>query len=421
MSFAGHYLEKHALYSNFISENPKPGLFISVVIPCFNEPDLISSLDSLWNCIRPGGAVEVIVVVNASEKSTPEEFAQNDESVKVFNEWIKNHVDEKLRFYLVIKNDLPAKDAGVGLARKIGMDEAVRRFDLLNLPLGVIVGYDADSCCKENYLVEIEKLFKENKKINACSIHFEHPLKGVQYDKFIYDAVTRYELYLRYYIEALRTAGHPFAFQTIGSSFAVRADVYCAQGGMNKRKAGEDFYFLQKVIPLGNYVELNTTKVIPSPRPSVRVPFGTGAAIEKMRIVANNNYLTYDIRAFDDIAFLLQKIDEIFKKDKKELGEFLENVSEPLQSFLLKNDFIKHVTEIKQNVSSLQNFSQRFYRWFDAFKVLKFMNFSHQKHYTLKAVVDVVRLFLLRKGIQVENCTERELLEIFRKSNFNTH
>jgi len=415
MSFAGHYLEKHALFPSIISESPDSGLFISIVIPCFNEPDLIVTLESLWNCIRPMCAVEVIVVVNASEKSTNEELSQNEASVKAFNEWESVHFDEKLKFHLIIKNNLPAKDAGVGLARKIGMDEASCRFDLLNRPRGIIVGYDADSSCDKNYLIEIEKLFKENSKTNACSIHFEHPLEGSVYDDFIYEAVTHYELYLRYYIEALRSTGHPFAFQTIGSSFAVRADVYCAQGGMNKRKAGEDFYFLQKVIPLGNYAELNSTKVIPSPRPSVRVPFGTGAAIEKMRLAQNNKYQTYDLKAFDNLAFLFQQNDKIFEKDENELQIFLKNISEPLQSFLILNEFIKQITEIKKNVSSLQNFTQRFYRWFDAFKVLKYMNFSHEKYYNLKAVGDVVKLLLQRKGIQVENLTEKELLEVFRK------
>ena len=50
---------------------------------------------------------------------------------------------------------------------------------------------------------------------------------------------------------------------------------------MNRKKAGEDFYFLQKLFDAGHFSECNTTRVIPSPRPSDRVIFGTGPAIRE--------------------------------------------------------------------------------------------------------------------------------------------
>ena len=51
---------------------------------------------------------------------------------------------------------------------------------------------------------------------------------------------------------------------------------------MNRRQAGEDFYFIQKVAQRGNFSQCNTTCVVPSPRPSDRVPFGTGAAVRRL-------------------------------------------------------------------------------------------------------------------------------------------
>ena len=65
------------------------------------------------------------------------------------------------------------------------------------------------------------------------------------------EAIMKYELYLRYYRLALEYTGHPHAYHCIGSAFAVRTLDYVAQGGMNKRQAGEDFYFLQKLIATG--------------------------------------------------------------------------------------------------------------------------------------------------------------------------
>jgi len=415
MSSVGHYLEKHALFPALIPEKPHPDLFISIVIPCFDELDLFKTLNSLWQCERPQCAVEVIIVINSSSDSNKEALEQNERTGKAFSEWSLTHTDEKLVFFTIVKNNLPVKDAGVGLARKIGMDEAAGRFEILHRPNGIIVGFDADCTCSENYLCEIENLFQNNPRTNACSIQFEHPLKGNEYDDFIYNAVTHYELYLRYYVMALRRTGHPFAFQTIGSAFAVRAGVYCKQGGMNKRKAGEDFYFLQKVIPLGNYVELDTAKVFPSPRTSGRVPFGTGAAIQKMKLTEDFHYKTYDIAAFDDISEFIKNIENLFAWDEVKIIAFQQSINEPLKSFLINNNFMKEVLEIKQNAITLISFSNRFFRWFNAFKVLKYMNYSHENFYSLMPVTFVANEFLQKHLHINEKYNPEELLIKFRE------
>ncbi len=81
---------------------------------------------------------------------------------------------------------------------------------------------------------------------------------------------------------------------------------------MNKRKAGEDFYFIQKIIELGNYTELNTTGVIPSPRISNRVPFGTGKAIGDWVKQGSEEYFTYHPQTFRDLIPLTSNIDKLY-------------------------------------------------------------------------------------------------------------
>lgn len=419
MQIFGHYIEKHALYPPFITEKPNDDLFISVVIPCFNEPDIIGSLNSLWECDRPDCSVEAIIVINASEDSDELIINQNKISEQNIDEWLKAHSDEKFKIYKIILNSLPKKDAGVGLARKIGMDEAVGRFNLINKSDGVIIGFDADCKCMKNYLCEIENIFKQNSKLNGCSVQFEHPLEGDEFDEFTYNAIASYELYLRYYIEALKFAGHPFAFQTIGSSFAVRAEVYCKQGGMNKRKAGEDFYFLQKIIQLGNYAELNTTKVFPSPRSSDRVPFGTGAAIGKMQVSGDSNYFTYDLQAFEDIAEIVRISCNLFGAGEEKIKSVISDFSVPMQKFLLENDFTKNVIEINLNSNSQLTFNQRFFRWFDMFKVLKYMNFSHQGYYNPKSITEVAISFLENCNCITSCINPKGLCEIYREISLN--
>lgn len=211
---------------------------------------------SLSKCDRPHCDVEVIVVINQSEK-TPDEIKEiNQRTYQQAKKWAQENRQSHLRFHILLMDDLPVKHAGVGLARKIGMDEACYRFHKAKNPKGIIVCFDADSRCETNYLVEIENYFLNNPKAQACGIHFEHPLSGCDFHENIYEAITLYELHLRYYVNAQRWAGFPHAWQTIGSSMVVRCDAYQKQGGMNRRQAGEDFYFLHKFIPLGNFGEI---------------------------------------------------------------------------------------------------------------------------------------------------------------------
>ncbi len=75
---------------------------------------------------------------------------------------------------------------------------------------------------------------------------------------------------------------------------------------MNRRQAGEDFYFIQKLVPAGGYFNLNLTTVFPSPRISSRVPFGTGVTISRMAEAGDDIFLSYNFKAFMELKTLLQ-------------------------------------------------------------------------------------------------------------------
>lgn len=414
MNVLEHYLHKHQFLPPQIIETPSTNLKIIVVIPCYNEENIFTVLQCLYDCELPDGDTEVLIVLNSPENSSTEIYKRNISVKKDFEEWQKKHLNSKIRFYLLEFLSLPSKDAGVGLARKLGMDEAVARFNYIGNENGIIANIDCDCTCSKNYLVEIAKLFK-NSKIKACSIRFEHPLEGSDYPVENYQAIIQYELYLHYYILALKNTGHPFAYHTIGSAFAVKANVYARQGGMNKRKAGEDFYFLQKIIPLGNFVELNTSCVYPSPRSSHRVPFGTGASIEKMIKTKNFQYYTYDLKAFNDLKNFFDLIQGLYSKGKT--NKTLEYIHEPLKSFLIKSNFILRIEEILKNTSSIESFMRRFYRWFNAFMVLKYMNYSHKNFYERQPVSKLAKQLLENYYLFAnhENYTNKELLYMLRK------
>jgi hypothetical protein len=375
--FADLYLERHAFYGRFIDVAPEPDTSIIVVIPCYNEPDIIDSVESLFYANRPSFPVEIIVVVNAPENASNESKEQNRRTVLKIREWCSNYNFPDFRVHVIDVDPFPARHAGAGFARKAGMDEAVRRFNLLNNENGIIVSFDADSVCDPNYFTELEKCLLVN-KFNGCTIYFEHPLEGDAESEVIYEAVTLYELYLRFFVQALRLTGFPWAFHTIGSCFAVNVRVYAAQGGMNRRRAGEDFYFLHKLFPLGNFTELNTTRVVPSERASDRVPFGTGPAIKKYLKGDRALLRTYSLTTFLELSEVFDKVPDMYNKGEKELEEIIGQFPGCIGKFLYNHGFIGAIQEMNMHSAGLVTFRKRFFTWFNAFRVIKFLNYSRK-------------------------------------------
>lgn len=369
------YLNKYGFQPSVIASSPQKNLGIIVVIPCYNETDLINTLNALKTCCLPSCAVEVITIINAGE-STPQDIKiLNRATYNSGKEWAKKNNHPALQFHFILEEELPKKHAGVGLARKIGMDEAVSRFYGIDRD-GIIVCFDADSRCEVNYLTAIEEHFLEHPKTPGCAVHFEHPIDGNDFEPEIYTGIINYELHLRYYNQALKYAGLPYAFHTVGSSMAVRSSAYQKQGGMNKRKAGEDFYFIHKIIALGGFTELKCTKVIPSPRISDRVPFGTGKAIGDWVKSGDSYYKTY---AFEIFSLIKRFVEIIPLLRRQELAAIELNLSatekQVLFDFLETNKFGNALIEIRKNAKTDEAFVKRFFTWLDAFKILKMVHF----------------------------------------------
>lgn len=412
------YLNKYQFSSVEIETSPTQDLNMVVVIPSFKEPLLIESLCSLYQCILPQKAAEVIVMINCSEIADEEIKNSNQVAFNDAQQWAKAHSTERLQFHIIKNLALPKKHAGVGLARKIGMDEAVRRLEWVNNSKGIIACFDADSLVDNNYLVELEKHFHDNKNTPACSIHYEHPLQGTL-DELHYIGIINYEMHLRYYIHALKYAGYINAHQTIGSSMAVRSQIYQKQGGMNRRKAGEDFYFLHKIIPLGGFSEISTTKVIPSPRQSDRVPFGTGKAIgDFMNEENQTDYPTYNFASFEDLRPFLKAVSDFYLNENIDLKLFPKSINVYMEQL----DFGKNIKEIRRQSSNLNTFINRFYRWFDGLKVLQYVHFSRDNfHPTVDIKEAVLAWNLQTKALSIsESSSKKEILleqRLFDKKN----
>jgi hypothetical protein len=398
MGFADHYFLKQHDFSPHLTELPDEKLQFAVVIPAYNEPDLTASLQALWQCTRPGGHVEVYIVINAPENAGNTVVQTAYDCLKTTESWIHAHREDAFRFYLIEALQMPAKHAGVGLARKIAMDEALHRFNLIDKPGGMILSFDADARCDRNYFISIEEELARHPDTNGFTIYFEHPLSGNDFTPEVYKAAAEYELHLRCVNQFLRYCGFPYAFHTVGSCFGVRASTYAFQGGMNRKQAGEDFYFLHKIIPLGEFYEINTTRIIPSPRPSDRVPFGTGAAIGKFIAGDTKKTITYAPEIFLELRPFFLSIEKYFKKGSDEIGEYLSALPECLKNYLVSIHAVQAMMEINANCRTPVTFRRRFFNWFDAFRVVKYMNFASINCYEKQNIGEVAARLLQITG-----------------------
>lgn len=399
--FADRYIQNNIVYPPFIKEEVPPSLFMVIVIPCLNEPEIIRTLESLWACEQIDSLCEVIVAVNDSESSPEEVKDFNNGTYLQLLAWKKKKDRRNLALYPIYAPSVQAKFAGAGMARKIGMDEAIRRFNAVNRPDGIIVSLDSDCLVSSNYLIRIETVFSGNKSCFAATINFRHRFEEMN-DPRQEMGIHLYEDYLHYYKQALDFAGFPNSIYTIGSAFAVRAEAYMKQGGMNRRQAGEDFYFLHKLTKSGRLTEINDAFVYPSGRVSNRVPFGTGAAMTKWMNFTEDLALTYRFDAFLDLKQLFDRVDEFYKFSSTRYTEILSSLPQIVQEYLINISFEEKVAEINRNSSTPESFRKRFFQVFDAFQVLKFLNMAHERHYQRQNLTEAINQLQEKKIRNIE-------------------
>lgn len=413
-----HYLSQRLLGPARVQTTPASDLRLVITIPCHDEPDIATTMRALANCeALTVGSVEVLILINAAVQAAAKVQQRNHHCYTSALRLAEHLSNDHLHIHVLLDNALTGKHVGVGLARKLLMDEALQRLDYVNATTGVIAAMDADCVCDQNYLKTVDAAFS-NSDLAGVSINFEHPLD----DPHTRDAIAHYELFLRHYRLGLLYARSTHAFHTIGSSMAVRAQDYAALGGMNRRQAGEDFYFLQKFMDTGRFAALNTTTVRPSARESHRVPFGTGAAIHRA-IHQQRTMALYHPDIFADLRRFFEHANVMYSQT----NEWRQQLPPALVSFLDGQGFTSHLGEIRANVASSHAFEKRLRLWMNGFRCMKYTRFATTEMYppvsrwiaatTLLEWLgcsDAVRL------ISSPSTQARELIEVFRNVDRST-
>jgi len=378
---------------------PAEGTELIIVIPCYNETGILNALESLENCAPPNCMVEIIIVINHADTEDRQIINKQYDTSSKIEQWIDQQ--HKYRYHIIKAFNLPSKKAGVGLARKIGMDEAARRFVKLRKDNGIIVCFDADCTCTKNYLKEIHERYLAFPETNAALVYFEHETSNPKKPE-INNAIINYELHLRYYVQALKYSNFPLAYHTVGSCITVRADIYQKQGGMNTRKAGEDFYFLQRIFPMGNIKNINSATVFPSPRASDRVPFGTGRAVGDMIKRNSTAYKTYNPQIFIDFKSFNDVLPKLW--ETQSANELDDQISDSIRQYLEKIGFSNQIDKLQRNFKSQLSFEYAVYNWFNGFKALKYVHYARDCYYPNIEILEAVNWILKQRlGFEVSN------------------
>lgn len=359
------------IYQRIKTTHKKPEVI--VVIPSYKESSkqILQTIASI-NTNAISFTASVYILINYKET---DDYGVKEDALNLFSELNQYKLSANPNIqYSVFIEEMKSKKSGVGLARKILMDTAFLTF-LETGDNGIIVNLDADTIVEKNYLNTIKEYFDNRDEIEAANISYSHHLKfSEEKPRPSSRAITNYELHLRYFINMQRWVGLPYAYHTVGSAMAVRSNAYAKEGGMNMRQAGEDFYFLHKYSKNWSLGDLNETTVYPSGRESDRVPFGTGKAITDFERADKKVMTSYNPRSFIALKEWITRIEPLLAES--DIGALAQPADQLLKEYLNSNNFHEAVVSIIKNSKPGIARVKKFYNWFDAFRLFKYLHYA---------------------------------------------
>jgi len=362
------YLNKRGIFGPWKIGLPLNRTFNqAIVIPAYSEFKFISQTLESINKNKPELLNQTLVAVvinntNNSPKSIKENNQLTLQKLNGDNYQFTHAVIDAASSGL----ELPLKHAGVGLARKIGMDLVLPH---LISPKSLIFCTDADTKVSSDYLSKVTQYFDFH-NTSAAVIGFDHLQSE---DSAINDAIGKYENFLKTTAKKMKNAGSPYGYVSMGSTIVCTAEAYCAVGGMSRKKATEDFYFLQELTKYCGVHNIPEILVFPSSRPISRVYLGTGYRMEQMQKGFDITNLYYSDDAYRYLSKWLHLGGHAWEKSLHDLLKDIKSIHPNLIGFL-KIEGIEIIwSKIQNNAPSALHFKEQFHRWFDGLKTIRFL------------------------------------------------
>lgn len=393
-----------------------------VCIPaCAEDQYLPVALQSVYDCtaVREGENVLVILVLNGTDTCAAAYHASNART----REWLCSNGQviveqlgpqdgcpqalirwQKIDLLLINRSSPPwllPPGHGVGLARKIAADVALRLIVEGAIRQPWIHSTDADVEVPANYLsaalIHAEKASGRGEVTSCCLYPYEH-VPDMSMDAIrtgnSWPALVEYELWLRYYVAGLGWAGSRYAYPAIGSLPAINATSYAQVRGFPRLQAAEDFYLLNKLAKVGHILRIEGQPIRISGRDSQRVPFGTGQGSLRIEQLHEHGAMfeVYHPAVFAFLRIFLGATRDWFTSPGDQVDQWSEKLAERLldlcpQSSLDAPVYSSWVRQWVQDIGLIDQLTsasrrartaagalEQFEYWFDAFKTLKLVH-----------------------------------------------
>jgi hypothetical protein len=383
------YLARHAEPESEVATRLSGDFGHALIVPAYGE---LESLFSLLASVPggPAGPVLIVAVLNAradspaavheANRAARERFERELPAPALLSDAppVRAHPLPGGTLLLIDRaapgNFLP-EGQGVGLARKIGNDAALRIHAAGRLASPWLHNTDADTLLTRDYFEQTAGLDPD--RTGAAIYFFEHRFEA---DPNLALAGRLYEISLRYYVLGLAWAGSPYAYQSMGSCLAIPSGSYAKVRGFPRKNAAEDFYVLDKLAKVGAIQRLAGAPLSLEGRPSDRVPFGTGRALRDLtgNRKALSNFRLYHPLVFAHIAAWLQALDRIAISggDVERAMAGLPSAGPFFRTDLLREALEKlgvadAIAQARARSSDAATLARHLHTWFDAFRTLK--------------------------------------------------
>lgn len=266
---------------------------------------------------------------------------------------------------------------GVGLARKLGNDVALALWARGRIRSPWLQQADADVTLPPDLSARAET-FGSRPSPGALVYPFRHTAMG---DQQVDQATFRVEAKLRYQVLGLRWARSPYAWHSIGSCIAVRAETYAAVHGMPKRSAGEDYHLLCKVQKVAGVATLSGEPIAIRARRSRRTPFGTGSSVHAL--LMGERFLLECPQSFAALRRWIARLRTFVRsaepRDLRPAGEL--PMDHAAWGVLVGFGAMSVLPELAQQTKDPSDRCRRVFAWFDGLKAQRLLHALRERGY----------------------------------------
>lgn len=351
--------------------DPRPGLKLCVVIPSLAESGNLPAVLASLVRSRRLQECEVVVLVNQAEGASAAVASDNQATM----EMCSAYAGFPLAVHFVDRfspgRGLSPSQAGVGLARRLGLDLGLGRLARAGqVERAALACLDADSPVAAGYLDAVLALFDQPQQPPAAICAYAHPWPA---EEALQLPMAAYELWLRYQVAGFAAAGSIFAFPAIGSCTVVSAAAYAQVRGLEPRKAAEDFHLLRKLAKLNGLRPLpriSGATVYPAARVSDRVPFGTGRAMQRSLAEGQDWYLRVEPpEAFLEVGEFLRRAPDAFARPEAWRG-----LPRRMEAFLDREGAWEVLEKFRRLYPGEKQFVLAVQHWFDSLRIVRYVN-----------------------------------------------